>query len=137
MSENKKDSSVEAAVNLRIVRLNTDKTRIDIGSETVYHVYFELSADPPTEWRIFFGQEWRKLNVKEVAVVDQAFIVLHCQLSAVPTLLLPTLKRAVSATNEVYAQNVVKEAADSERRQDVWKRERNDVDKMATLLRFD
>jgi len=28
-------------------RVNTDKTRLDIGSETAYHVYFELSGPPP------------------------------------------------------------------------------------------
>ena len=137
MAENKEDSSVEADLNIRIVRMNTDKTRKDFGSDTVYHVYFELSADPPSEWRIFFGLEWGKLNVKEVAVIDQAFLVLHCQLDAVPTLLLPTLKKAIAAANEAYAQNVVKVAADHERRQDIWKQDRNDVDKMVALLRFD
>jgi hypothetical protein len=137
MAENKENSSVEADLNIRIVRVNTDKTRKDFGSDTVYHVYFELSSDPPSEWRIFFGLEWAKLNVKEVAVIDQSFIVLHCQLDAVPTLLFPALKKAVAAANVAYAQNVVKVAADQERRRDVWKQDRNDVDKMTTLLRFD
>jgi hypothetical protein len=137
MAENKENSSVEADLNIRIERVNTDKTRKDSGSDTVYHVYFELSTDPPSEWRIFFGLEWAKLNLKEVAVIDQAFIVLHCQLDAVPTLLLPALKKAVAAANAAYAQNVVKVAADQERRRDVWKQDRNDVDKMTASLRFD
>src|SRR5512140_2913376 len=137
MAENNENSSVEADLNIRIVRVNTDKTRKDFGSDTVYHVYFELSSDPPSEWRIFFGLEWAKLNVKEVAVIDQAFIVLHCQLDAVPSLLLPALKKAVVAANVAYAQNVVKVVADQERRRDIWKQDRNDVEKMATSLGFD
>jgi hypothetical protein len=96
------DSPVEAALNMRIVRMNTDKTRKDIGSDPVYHVDFELSTDPPPEWRIFFGQEWGKLNLKEVADIDEACLVLHCQLNEVPTLLLPALKKAVDATNAVF-----------------------------------
>ena len=137
MSENKQDSSVEADLNIRIVRMNADKTRKDTGSETVYHVYFELSAYPPSEWRIFFLQEWTKLNVKEVAEIDQAFLVLHCQLNEIPASLLQALKKAVAATNAAYAQNVEKVAADHKRRQDVWKQERTDVDNMATSLRFE
>jgi hypothetical protein len=137
MSENKQDSSVEADLNVHIVRMNTDKTRKDTGSETVYHVYFELSTDPPSEWKIFFGQEWTKLNLKESAEIDQTFLVLHCQLNEVPTSLLQALKKAVAATNAAYAQNVKKVAVDHKHRQDVWKQERADVEKMATLLRFD
>ncbi|MBP1648267.1 MAG: hypothetical protein H6Q30_1712 [Bacteroidetes bacterium] len=137
MSENKQDSSVEADLNIHIVRMNTDKTRKDTGSDTVYHVYFELSTDPPSEWKTFFGQEWTKLNVKGVAEIDQAFLVLHCQLNEVPASLLQALKMAVAATNAAYAQNVEKVAVDHKHRQDVWKQERTDVDKMASLLRFD
>lgn len=137
MAENKEDSSAEADLDIRIVRMNPDKTRKDTGSENVYHVYFELSADPPAEWKVFFGLEWGKLNVKEVAVMDQAFIVLHCQLDAVPTLLLPLLKKAVAASNAAYAQNVIKVAADHERLQDIWKQDRKSVENMATSLRFD
>jgi hypothetical protein len=137
MSENRQDSAVEAELNIRIVRMNTDKTRKDVGSEAVDHVYRELSADPPSEWRIFFGQEWTKLNVKEVAEIDQAFLVLHCQRYEVPTVLLPALKKAVAPTNAAYVQNVRKVAAGHEHRQDVWKQERSDVESMATSLRFD
>lgn len=137
MEENKQDGPVDAELNIRIVRMNTDKTRKDSGSDTVYHVYFELSADPPSEWKSFFGQEWTKLNLKEVAVIDQAFLVLHCQLSEVPTSLLEALKKAVAATNAAYAQNVGKVEAEHKHQQDVWKQERSDVEDMAGSLRFE
>jgi len=47
--------SATSSSELRIVRLNTDKTRRTLGSSTVYQVYFELSDYPPLAWREIFG----------------------------------------------------------------------------------
>jgi hypothetical protein len=137
MSENQKDASLESAPEIRIERLNTDKTRKDIGSDTVYHVYFELSGHPPPEWRSIFGREWKGLNLTQEADIDGAFLVLHCQLHEVAPTLLPALKKAVAATNEAYKQYAQKKAAALEHREDVWKQERNDVEAMAASLRFE
>ena len=39
---------------IRIIGLNTDKTRRTLGSYTVYQVHFELSGNPPLAWRNIF-----------------------------------------------------------------------------------
>ncbi len=137
MSEESKDTSREFVPEILIVRLNTDKTRKDIGSDTVYHACFELSGHPPPEWTGIFGQEWKGLNLTQEAEIDGAFLVLHCQLHELATAQLPALKKAVAATNEAYKRYAQKEATALEHRQDVVKQERKDVDAMATLLRFD
>lgn len=137
MSENPNDTSTESAPEIRIERLNTDKTRKDIGSETVYQVYFELSGPPPSEWRSIFGREWKGLNLAQEASIDGTFLVLHCQLKEVEPTLLPALRKAVAATSDAYKLYAQSEATALEHREDVWKQERKDVDDLAASLRFD
>jgi len=137
MSESRNDTSMESAPEIRIERLNADKTRKEIGSDTVYHVYFELSGHPPPEWRDIFAREWRGLNLTEAAGIDGAFLVLHCQLHEVATTHVPALKKVVAATNKAYKQYAQKEATALKHRQDAWREERITVDAIAASLRFD
>jgi len=137
MSEEPKVSSVESAVEIRILRLNTDKTRKDTGSDTVYHVYFELSGQPPPDWRNIFGQEWEKLNVKDKATIDGSFLVLHSSLPEVADTQLPALKKAVATTNDAYNQYAQKEATALEHREDIRRLERDDVEALGRSLRFE
>jgi hypothetical protein len=136
MSDIRKDESTTPDFDIRIERVNTDKTRKDSGSDTVYHVYFELSGHPPPEWRAIFTREWKALSPIEPAGVDGRFLVLHCQLHEVETIQLPALKKAVAVTNEKYRGYVQKEAGALERREEVRKQERDDVDAMAAPLHF-
>ena len=131
------EALLASASEMRIERLNTDKTRKDIGSDTVYHVYFELSGSPPPEWRMIFGREWKGLQQTQEADLDGAFLVLHCQLHEVAASQFMALKKAVAATNEAYKRYAQGEAAAREHREDVWRQERKDVDAMAASLRFD
>jgi hypothetical protein len=120
-----------------IERLNTDKTRKDSGSESVYHVYFELSGCPPPEWRSIFDRKWKTRDPLHAASVEGDFLVMHCQLQEVPTAVLPFLKEAVSATNEDYAQYSRRALMAQEQRQEMWKQERNQVETMAASVHFD
>jgi hypothetical protein len=117
--------------------LNTEKTRKDFGSETVYHVYFELSGTPPPEWRNILEREWKGLNLTEEATTDGGFLLVHCRLDEVATTQLPGLKKAATATNEAYKQYARKEATLLEHREEVWKEERSNIEAMAASLRFD
>jgi hypothetical protein len=137
MSESPQDASMESAPEIRIERVNTDKTRKDVGSDTVYHVYFELSAHPPAEWTIIFGREWKGLNRRQEAHLDGGFLVLHCELHDVATAQLPALKQVVASTNAVYRRYIEKESTDREHREDLWKQERKEVEAMASSLRFE
>ncbi|MGA9118168.1 MAG: hypothetical protein WB699_02280 [Bacteroidota bacterium] len=137
MSENLKDSSTESLLEIRIERLNTDKTRKDIDSDTVYHVYFEISGYPPPEWRSIFGQQWKGLNLSQEASIDGISIVVHCQLHEIAATILPALKKVVAATNEAYKHYAQTEATALEHREDAWKEERKEVDAIAAQLRFE
>ena len=137
MSENPKDLSTETAPDIRIERMNSDKTRKDAGSDSVYHVYFELSGHPPPEWTSIFTREWSGLNQTQEVGIDGEFLVLHCELHDVAATRLPLLKKAVAATNEVYRRFAQEAATASEHRQDVWEKERKDVAAVAASLQFD
>jgi len=137
MSEIRADTAVEPIADIRLERVNTDKTRLDTGSETAYHVYFELSGHPPPEWRSIFERERKATNPTYEADIDGAFLVLHCQLDEVAATALPVLKTIIAATNDAYRQYAQKEATALEHRQDVWKQERKDVDAMSQSLHFD
>ena len=62
MSDINQNSSTKSTPEIRIVRLNTDRTRRTLGSTTVYQVYFELSVTPSWAWRDIFGREWKNLK---------------------------------------------------------------------------
>jgi hypothetical protein len=136
MAEDLKVTSVAGVPEFKIERLNSDKTRKDIGSDTVYHVYFELSENPPGAWRDIFEREWERSNPGVEAEIDGPFLVLHCQLHEVATVQLPALKKALRVTNGAFVRHVRQEAAGREQREDVWKQERKDVEAMAQSLKL-
>jgi hypothetical protein len=137
MSEHPKSASMNSDLEIRIVRMNTEKTRKEAGSDTAYHVYFELSGYPAPEWRNIFAQEWTQLNLSQAASVDGGYLVVHCQLREVATTLLPALKRTVAVVNKAYGRYAQEEATALEHREDAWKQERKDVEAIAALLHFD
>ena len=59
MSENHADTSVEFDTEIRLERVNTDKTRLDIGSVTAYHVLLRAvrSSPPGMENHFRAGEE--------------------------------------------------------------------------------
>jgi hypothetical protein len=136
MPETGKNSSIASTVDIRLVRLNTDKTRRIDGSFTGYQVYFELSETPPPAWREIFGREWNDLSPLQEAGIDGRFLVMHCPLQKIEVHL-PALKKAVAATNEAYKQYAREQATEQERREDVWKDERKSVEAVAKLLHFE
>jgi len=137
MADTGEDPSTKSAPEIRIVGLNTDKTRRTLGSYTVYQVYFELSGSPPLAWRDIFGREWKDVNPTQEAGIDGRFLVMHCPLQEVATTHLPALKKAVEATNVAYKQYAREKVTEEERQADVWKEERKAVEDMAKSLRFE
>lgn len=137
MANTDQDSSPSSIPEIRIVGLNTDKTRRTLGSTTVYQVYFELSGTPPSQWREIFGRKWKELNLTQEAGLDGRFLVMHCPLQEVATTHLPALKKAVEATNIAYRQYTKDQVAEEERKADVWKQERKTVENMAKSLTFE
>ena len=136
MSDVTKDSSTKPAVEIRIVGLNTDKTRKTLGSYTVYQVYLELSESPPWGWKDIFGREWKNLNPDEEAIIDGKFLVFPSELQEIGSKHLPALKKAVEATNLAYKQYAREQLTEEERKADVWKQEREVVEDMARSLKF-
>ena len=128
MADTDEDPSTRIAPEIRIVGLNTDKTRRTLGSYTVYQVYFALSGEPPLAWRDIFGREWKDLNPTQEAGIDGRFLVMHCPLQEIPTRHLPALKKAVEATNSAYKQYAREQVTEEEHKVDVWKEERKTVE---------
>ena len=137
MTGTEEDTSTHSTPEIRIVGLNTDKTRRTLGSYTVYQVYFELSGPPPLAWRDIFGREWKDVNPKQEASIDGKFLVMHCPLQEVATTHLPALKKAVHATNVAYKQFAREQVTLEERKADAWKEERKTVEDMAKALKFE
>ncbi|HWR20312.1 MAG TPA: hypothetical protein VN444_00440 [Verrucomicrobiae bacterium] len=61
---------------------------------------------------------------------------MQCPLQEI-TMHLPSLKKAVAATNEPYNQHVREQTLEQEHREDAWKKERKAVDNIAETLQFD
>jgi len=137
MAGTNEDSSTASHPEIRILGLNTDKTRRTLGSYTVYQVYFELSAAPPSAWRDIFGREWKDLNPTQEAGIDGRFLVMHCPLQEIAATHLPALKKAVEAANVAYRQYAQEQVSQEERQADVWRQERKAVEDLAKSLQFE
>jgi hypothetical protein len=137
MVENDGGSSTKSTSPIRIVGLNTDKTRRTIGSTTVYQVYFELSEIPPLAWKEIFGRAWKGLNPTQETGIDGKFLVMHSPLQDIAITHLPALKKAVEGANVAYEQHAREQVIEDERKVDIWKEERKTVDDIAKSLRFD
>jgi hypothetical protein len=136
VKESKEENVKESAIEIRITRLNDDKTRPVDGSENMYSVHFELSAIPPRSWEIIFEAEWNLLNVMRpdlwpAARVDKNFLVMRCALDQVVSLHLPFLKKAVAATNVKYAEYTRAIAKERAERTLLWERELREVKTVA------
>jgi hypothetical protein len=143
MSELQETALPASAVKIKIVGLNTDKTRKTNRSDTAYNIYFELSGIPPQVWKIIFEREWKaKISASRAqgetteATVDKGFLVLHCPLREVAVLHLPVLKEAVASANTEYDHYLQQQEAEHTRRENLWKEERKSVYEMAQTLRF-
>ncbi len=136
MTDTNEETSGKPTSEIRIVGLNTDKTRKTLGSDTVYQVYFELSEVPPPAWREIFGRSWKNVNPAQEAGLDGTFLVMHCPLQEIAATNLPALKKAIEATNVEYKEFVRKQVTEEERKEDVWKNERKTVEDMAESLKF-
>src|SRR5512136_1598908 len=103
MSETNKNSSTESIVDIRIVGLNTEKTRKLYGSDTIYEVYFALSGTPSLAWRDIYKREGATINPTQDVNIEREFLVIRCSLEEV-AIHLPFLKKTVDATNKKYRQ---------------------------------
>lgn len=137
MARTVKTPLIPSTPEIRIVGLNTDKTRKTLGSYTAYQVYFALSDTPPSAWGEIFGREWKDLNQTQEAILDGKFLVLHSPLPEVGPTHLPALKKAVHATNLAYSQYAREQATDRARKGDASQQERDTVEAMAHSLRFE
>jgi hypothetical protein len=135
MSDTDEDTSTTSTPEIRIIGLNTDKTRRTLGSLTVYQVYLELSGNPQLVWRDIFGRKWKALNPTLEAGLDENFLVIFCSLSEIAATL-PPLKKVIEATNAAYKQYAQEQETEEERKIDVWKEERKAVEDVAKSLHF-
>jgi len=141
MTETNKNMNAQATEDIRIVRLNSDKTRKTSGSDIIYQVYFELSGTPHHAWRNIFDGEWKALNpdqphLWQAASIERLFLLMHCPLKEI-AVHLPVLQKAISLANNRYKQYVKERTSEQERREDAWKDERDAVDEIAESLHFD
>lgn len=132
----------EEASTIRIVGINTDKTRKVSGSESIYHVYLSLSENPPASWRSAFKAEWAALGatkpeLRHAAEIDGAFLFVECSLGEVAEILLPALKQAVATTNTSHRNYVRQEEREQSRKERAWEDERKLVEEMARSLDFE
>lgn len=137
MTEIDANPATTSTPEIRIVGLNTAKTRRALGSYTEYQVHFELSGNPLSSWRDIFGREWKDLSPTQEASWDGRFLVMHCPLQEIAATHLPALKKAVEATNVAHKQLAREQATEEKGQGDVWKQERRDVEAMAESLRFE
>lgn len=124
------------APDIHIERLNTDKTRKDIGVDAGYQVFFELSGSPAPEWKSMFSQDWIEMKLPYKTEVDGPFLVIHCQLKDVTPALLAAIQKAVTRANEAYRLFAQGEASAVTHREEEWAQERKDVEAVAASLHF-
>jgi hypothetical protein len=124
---------IEPSTNIRILRLNVDKTHRVSGSFTEFQVYFELSSTPSAVWSGIFGREWYDLNPVQEASIDGSFLVIQCPLLKI-VFHLPVIKRAVAATNEAYDRYAREQKREQEGQGDGRKEDRRILEELKKFL---
>jgi hypothetical protein len=137
MPESRDNPHADPPTDIRIIRLNTDKTRKDAGSDTVYHLYFELSDHPPAAWVRMFDAAWEGHPHTLKADIDGAFLVLHAPLRDVGDVIVAEVKKFVHETNDAYVAWARLADDARELREDAWKRERGEVEALAKTIRYE
>jgi len=141
MIQTHNDSRKNSTPDIRIVGLNSDKTRKTYDSDVQYQVYFQLSGSPPRAWRDLFETEWKQLHQTDSklyhdTVIDRGFLILHAPLQEI-ALQLPVLKKAIAATNRAYDLYVQEQRSQQSHLDEAWRVERKAVNDIAASLRFD
>jgi len=129
-------ASTYIAPDIRIERMNTDKTRKTSRSDIAYQIFFDLSGSPAPEWKSIFMQQWKESRSPHKAELDGPFLVLHCPLHEMTPAQLEALQKTVATTNEVYRRFAQGEVTEVTRREEEWKQERKDVETVASSLHF-
>ena len=124
------------APDIRIERMNTDKTRKVIGSDVEYQVFLDLSGTPAPVWRTIFFHAWKESGSPHRIELDGPFLIVHCPLREMTPVELATLERVVATANEVYHRFALSAVTEVTRREQAWKQERKAVDAVASTLRF-
>ena len=137
MTMTPRNGATYIAPDIRIERMNTDKTRREVGSDVAYQVYFELSGIPAPEWRAIFFREWKAAGSPYHTELDGPFLVLHCSLHDMTPALLAALQKAAATANEQYHLFAQGEVTKVTRREEEWKQERSAVETVASTLHFD
>lgn len=124
------------APDIRIERMNTDKTRKVIGSDVEYQIFLDLSGTPAPEWRTLFFHEWKKIGSLHHTELDGPFLIVHCPLHEMTPTELANLEKAAATANEAYHRFAQIEVTEVTRREEEWKEERKTVEAVATSLHF-
>lgn len=124
------------APDIRIERMNTDKTRKVIGSEVEYEVFFDLSGTPAPEWRTIFFHAWMESGSSHHTELDGPFLVVRCPLREMTPVELAMLEKAVAMANKAYHSFAQGEVTAATRREEDWKQERKAVEAVASALHF-
>jgi hypothetical protein len=124
------------APDIRIERMNTDKTRRVTGSDVEYQIFFELSGTPAPAWRTLFFKEWKDSRSIHHVELDGPFLVLHGPLREMTPAELAMMEKAVATANASYHRYAQDELTEMTRREQEWKDERTDVENVASTLHF-
>jgi hypothetical protein len=136
VSITKQNSSIDSSSDIRIIGMNTDRTRKTYGSDTVYEVCFELSGNPSLARKDIFSSEWKKTNPTQDVCINKGFLVMHCVLKEISTYL-PFLKKTFDTANKKYRLYAQEQTKGKNHRDSVSKLGRKAVEDMAKSLHFD
>jgi len=139
VNDSNQHRETEPPIEMRIVRLDNEKTCRVEGSELLYDIYFEMLGSPPQAWGILYAGEWKLLNAEhldlwQAARVERNCLVMRCPLNQVVSLHLRFLKKAPVLTNVKYAQYASVIAKERSEERLAWERERRNAEAIAKLV---
>ena len=126
---------IEPTTDIRILRLNLEKTHRVSGSFTGYRAYFELSETPSSAWSEIFGREWNDLDSAGKASIDGGFLVIQCPLQKI-LFNLPLMRMAITLTNEEYRRHSQEQKGERNPRVEVSKEEVSIFEEIARFLKL-
>ncbi|MDF1741963.1 MAG: toll/interleukin-1 receptor domain-containing protein [Verrucomicrobiales bacterium] len=116
--------------NISIQGIDKSKLYRPDPEKSLYHVYFELSGNPPREWAQIFEAErqFPRHSMWRHAWIEGRYIVVHCVPDEVKKYHLADIKQDVESSNAKYRDYLRRLAAQKAREAQQEKRIKDDLD---------
>jgi hypothetical protein len=124
---------------IKIIAMDDGASYNSEPNTQMMHIVLTLSASAPYEWSQYFNDCWQHqlYMMKRRATASDKRIEIYCVPDELQQHHIPQLNKVIAETNAAYRGYVEKSQRDAAKRADAEARERSELSKIKSDLKFD